>query len=462
MTIWIVLSMIALAATAFTIVPLARSRQNQESGRAAHDQKIYIDQLNEIEREAEQGLISSEAAESARTEIARRLLALENEDAGKAAAPDGPAKFTAAYLAAAIPAAAAGLYLIIGSPHLPGQPASERVAAAERQEETTRLVAQLGEKLRTRSGDLAGWRLYAKGLYSLQRYEEAAAAYRRAASLAPDDPGLYAALAESLIYAAKGSVTAEARGALVETLKHDPANPRARYYAGLAASQAGDVDRALITWISLMADSPADAPWANILERRIEKLAADAGIPADRLAEMRTRANANAAPRGPSQEEMEAAQEMSAEDRSAMIRSMVARLAARMAENPGDAEGWIRLARSYAVLEEHEQSRDAWAKAAALKPGDVETLSAYAAAVTRATPDGAPLPPALIEISEKILKLEPTHGGALWFSGLARAASGDIAGARAHWQKLLTVLDPASPQYAKIKARLDSLPSPEN
>ncbi|GLQ19709.1 hypothetical protein ACFFUB_14865 [Algimonas porphyrae] len=62
------------------------------------------------------------------------------------------------------------------------------------------------------------------------------------------------------------------------------------------------------------------------------------------------RAEAESAIRGPSQEDINAAMEMSEEDRRLMIRGMVDRLAERLYENPQDAPGWIRLIRARIVL----------------------------------------------------------------------------------------------------------------
>ena len=56
---------------------------------------------------------------------------------------------------------------------------------------------------------------------------------------------------------------------------------------------------------------------------------------------------------------------MSPEQRSQMIRGMVASLAAKLEANPDDAEGWRRLARAYQVLGEDEKAKDASAKAEA-------------------------------------------------------------------------------------------------
>ena len=77
---------------------------------------------------------------------------------------------------------------------------------------------------------------------------------------------------------------------------------------------------------------------------------------------------------------------MSADDRSAFIRSMVEGLAARLEENPDDPEGWLRLARSYQVLGEKAAAQRAIAQgqlAASKLPAD----SAERAAIEQALKD---------------------------------------------------------------------------
>ena len=49
---------------------------------------------------------------------------------------------------------------------------------------------------------------------------------------------------------------------------------------------------------------------------------------------------------------------MSADDRQKMIRSMVQRLADRLAENPDDLAGWQRLAKAYEVLGEAAKAEE--------------------------------------------------------------------------------------------------------
>ena len=59
---------------------------------------------------------------------------------------------------------------------------------------------------------------------------------------------------------------------------------------------------------------------------------------------------------------------------------MVDRLASRLEREPGDLEGWLRLARAYDVLSEPARSRGALERAAALAPGRADLQLALAQA----------------------------------------------------------------------------------
>ena len=62
---------------------------------------------------------------------------------------------------------------------------------------------------------------------------------------------------------------------------------------------------------------------------------------------------------GPTAADVEAAGDLAPEDRTAMIEGMVAQLAERLEAEPGDAEGWARLVRSYMVLGRPDDARAA-------------------------------------------------------------------------------------------------------
>src|SRR5690606_2363528 len=191
-------------------------------------------------------------------------------------------------------------------------------------------------------------------------YAKAAAHYREAIALigrqGPVPGPLHAALGETLVAAEGGRVGREARLAFAAAIEADPGNSRARYYAGLAMAQDGRLEEAIGVWQSLADDSPSDSPWRGLLHEQIARASRELGIDPPALAEP-------GEPGGPTAGDVEAAQQMSPEERQAFIRSMVDQLAARLDAEPADPDGWLRLARAYAVLGEADKAREALAAA---------------------------------------------------------------------------------------------------
>jgi cytochrome c-type biogenesis protein CcmH len=92
------------------------------------------------------------------------------------------------------------------------------------------------------------------------------------------------------------------------------------------------------------------------------------------------RAPRAAAEKGPSPQDVQAADAMPPTDRAAMIRGMVDGLASRLERSPRDADGWIRLIRSRAVLGEVELAKQALARGLAAFAADAPERNRIAAA----------------------------------------------------------------------------------
>ena len=67
--------------------------------------------------------------------------------------------------------------------------------------------------------------------------------------------------------------------------------------------------------------------------------------------------------KGPSEEDIAAAGTLTEEQRSAMVEGMVEGLAAKLEDNPDNAEGWIMLIRSYSVIGKQDKAKSAYASA---------------------------------------------------------------------------------------------------
>ncbi|MDE0051185.1 MAG: c-type cytochrome biogenesis protein CcmI [Rhodospirillales bacterium] len=464
-------ALLTALAVAVVLVPVLR-RHRRGPARADYDLTVYRDQLRELESDRARGLVSAEQEEAARTEIERRMLraarareAAQEPDAETEAEPvDARARGPSAWrrrawalgLGLCIPALAAGVYASLGSPGLPGRPFAgiERPAAtAEATAAISESVEQLAARLRSDPGDLDGWVLLGRSYVVLQRYAEAADALRQAAALSGDDPDVAGMLGEAVVWANGGVVVPEAAGAFRQVLEARPDDPAARFHLALARAQAGQVRDAYEMWLALAADTPADAAWRGDLEALIRQAAGVLDVEPGELPQGPSLADA---PTGPTADDVAAAADMSPEERMEMIRGMVEGLAARLEENPDDAEGWRRLARSYAVLGEAAKAAETLRRAVELAPDDLETLHAYARALAGDLGSSAP-PPEAVLVYERILALAPDDGAALWFVGLAAADRGDVAAARVHWERLLPLLAPGTEEHEALRTALDGL-----
>lgn len=335
-------AMVAFA-IGFMLWPLLRPKTVAAASRSDHDVSVYKDQLAEIGRDRQRGVITEAEAKEAEREVQRRLLAAA-EEAERTQAPTARREWvTPVVIALATPAAAVGLYLWLGSPNMPGMPLAERQQEMMQAQHMDAAVEQLAQRLSNDPSDLEGWAMLGRGYMALNRYADAANAFRQAKERGLDSAEVNAALGEALTADNNGGVTASARSAFEQALRQAPGEPRARYYLALADYQAGRAEDAFQAWQALLRDSREDAPWVPLLRQNLTELATELEMPAGSL-------DLSAAPSGPSREDVEAIENMTPEERAAMIQSMVDGLAARMEEEPDNLEGWLRLAQSYLVL----------------------------------------------------------------------------------------------------------------
>jgi cytochrome c-type biogenesis protein CcmH len=184
------------------------------------------------------------------------------------------------------------------------------------------------------------------------RYDDAVRADRNALRLLGETTARQGDLAEALISQANGVITGEAKSLLEKISTNDPADARAQFYLGLAAEQDGRKTDAAKIWQTLLAKAPADAPWRGTVEESLTRV----GGASPPIA-------AQAAAPGPTSADVAAAAGMAPADRERMVRSMVDRLAARLHEDGGDVDGWLRLMRAHLVLGERDKALAAEADA---------------------------------------------------------------------------------------------------
>ncbi|TPM37465.1 c-type cytochrome biogenesis protein CcmI [Mesorhizobium sp. B2-3-4] len=355
MLFWVIAAILTLGASLAVLLPLAGAAKGA-SPSGEHDLEVYRDQLAELDRDAARGLIRPAEAAEARAEIARRILRLSNRDmAGKSSGKSASvtARLVATVAVLAVPLVSWGLYSQIGSPDLPSQPLGERLAKNPADSSVDELVARAEAHLAANPSDGRGWDVLAPVYLRMQRFADAVAAYRNAIRLDGDSAVRQAGLGEAIAGAAGGIVSADAQDAFEAALKLDPANAKASFYLAMALAQEGRGKEAEAAWQAMLGTLPPDSPWRGAVEQALNK-SGGAEVASD------------AAAKGPDAADVDAASSMSQQDREAMINTMVAGLDDKLRQNPRDAEGWMRLVRSYVVLGKADQARDALGRAIAV------------------------------------------------------------------------------------------------
>ncbi|MER9103163.1 c-type cytochrome biogenesis protein CcmI [Mesorhizobium sp. M0848] len=368
MLFWVIAAILTLGASLAVLLPLAASAKGASSS-GEHDLEVYRDQLSELDRDAARGLIQPAEAAEARAEIARRILRLDNAGTAGGANP-GRAPVTARLVATvavlAVPLVSWGLYVKLGSPDLPSQPLSERLAKNPADSSLDELVARAEAHLAANPTDGRGWDVLAPVYLRMQRFSDAAGAYRNAIRLDGDSALRQAGLGEAIASAAGGIVSADAQDAFEAALKLDPANAKASFYLAMALAQEGRAKEATTAWQAMLGRLPPDSPWRGAVEQALAKSGS-------------SDVASGGATNGPDAGDVDAASSMSPQDRETMINTMVAGLDDKLRQNPRDPEGWMRLVRSYVVLGKADQAREALGRAIAVFGADSDQAKKFTA-----------------------------------------------------------------------------------
>ncbi len=261
-----------------------------EGDRVGSNVVVYREQLAELERDRQQGLLSELEYTQARDELSRRLL----EDADRAAdtgtrltsreraaadpaAPRRSRRWLALGLALYVPLAGLGLYGWLGQPL-----ALDPVALSQGQPDhtvdprkLTEMVAKLEQRLSDEPQQLEGWIMLARVQRARERFEESAQAYARALRLsANDDVAIERA---EVLARGRGSFEGEPWQIIQGVLKADPDHEAARLLAGSAAYSEGRYAVALMHWKRVQSRMAVDAPDKAELDDAIAQAEAKLG-----------------------------------------------------------------------------------------------------------------------------------------------------------------------------------------
>lgn len=146
---------------------------------------------------------------------------------------------------------------------------------------------------------------------------------------------------------------------------------------------------------------------------------------------------------------------MASQQPPASVEELVARLQARLKDQPDDAEGWSLLGRSELARGNLGPALEALERANRLRPNDAATLADLADVIAQR--DGRRLDGRPIELIRQALAIDPKQGKALALAGAWEVTQGNTSAAIDLWLQLLEQLPAESEQARQIAGLVDDL-----
>ncbi len=370
MVLWIGFAILAAAVVWALTRPLRAARASATDGPDS-ELAVYKDQLAEIESERSQGLIAGADAEAARVEVARRLIrrAEERARAGATATAEGDGngrRSAVMWTAAALPLVAILLYLVVGSPGLPGRPYAARLDVPLEQASAADLVAKVEAHLRTHPDDGRGWDVLAPVYMRTGDFQQAADAFERATRLLGESPQRLTGFARAKIMLANGVVDEPARRAYERLHELNPKAVEPRLWLAIAKEQDGDLAGASADYKALAAEKPEE-PWKSMLDERMRAVTMKlVETPAVGVRQVTPDDADGGKPNFHT---------MTPEQRQTFVVKMVDALASRLKTDGKDLAGWMQLVRSYVVLGRTQDANAALDEARKNFAGDEKALA---------------------------------------------------------------------------------------
>lgn len=263
--------------------------------------------LQQLQARHERGELDAEALAEARAPLERELVARVVAGEGPSLSPSPAATPTPAAATVAVDRPAApslalkaivlgGVLLLAvvgygltGSPRLAWETPATQVAATEgpaaeagpapTEAQVREMVERLAARLKEQPDDLVGQTMLARAYAVMGRTDEAIAAFRKALSLAGNDAGLMADLADALAAKANGDLSGEPTQLVQRALAIEPGNLKALALSGSAAFDRKDYATAVRQWEQVERALPRDSGFLQQVQSSIAQARQLGGLP---------------------------------------------------------------------------------------------------------------------------------------------------------------------------------------
>ena len=160
-----------------------------------------------------------------------------------------------------------GLYGVIGSPRI-----IPKLAEYEGfKQETLTVIRGINEAIKKSPDNPKIYADLAEAYTSIQEFSQAKEALKAAVLLSKGNPDYILALGKAEMSAANGEVNDAAKKAFEMVLIQDKTNISARFYLALGQKQSGDMDAAKKAFEALLGDVPEGIPLRGVIEREMNE-----------------------------------------------------------------------------------------------------------------------------------------------------------------------------------------------
>ncbi len=263
-------------------------------------------------------------------------------------------------------------------------------------------------------------------------------------------PKLKSLLAQAIVRKADGQVTSKAQKLINEALIGNPLDPGANFLYGLAQSQIGNEEEALKIWFKLYKITKDSDTWKDDLETNIRSAAKNLGI-SNKVLQDKFKTSLDF-----KNSITQNILNLNEETQKIKINQMVDQLAKRLTKSENDLNGWLKLYRSYKVLNDKEKAINAIKVAVEISPDEVSLKQMLLKEL---------LPPSVKpnftsevkNLINEILIYDSNNIDALFFQGLNAFTEGNKKIATDSWEKILSQLPKDSPMKLELLKKLKSI-----
>ena len=263
-------------------------------------------------------------------------------------------------------------------------------------------------------------------------------------------PKLKSLLAQAIVRKADGQVTSKAQILINQALSENSTDPGANFLNGLLQSQIGNEKKAFEIWTKLYRNTYTNDTWEKDLVINIRSAAKNLGISEKVLNNnLKKKLKTNS----PIANEI---LNLNEKDQKIRINQMVEQLASRLTKNKNNLDGWIKLYKSYKVLNYQDKAINALRTATKISPENLNLKQILLKELL--PPEKEPIFSAEIEqLVNEILANEPKNINALFFRGLRAFKKGENKIAIENWTLLLDQIPPGSQMALELLKKINNL-----